>query len=53
MTNLAVLQAEIGNTTHRRSFALGKILVDLVDMLGDVVVGLVEELTSAQRALDQ
>ena len=49
--NLIVLQTEVRHTAHRRSFALGQILIHLVNALGDVIVRLVEQLAAIPSCL--
>lgn len=49
---LTILQAQVCYTSHWRCFALGKILVHLINTFRDVIVCLVEEITTANRQSD-
>lgn len=42
LAHLTILLTEIGDATHGGRLALGEVLVDLIDALGDVIVCLVE-----------
>ena len=45
---LTILQTQVGDTSHRRSLAPGKGLVNLVDAIRNMVVSLVEQITSTE-----
>lgn len=48
MTYFTILQTEVCHTSHGCGLSLGKVLVNLIDAIGDVVVSFVEQVTATK-----
>lgn len=52
-THLAILQTKICNSSHRCSFAFREVLVYLINAIRDMVVGFIEQITSANNSISE